>query len=345
MSQHVEVMPGQAAAVAALRSGEACGEGAPLRRIDTHMSHVFLSATRVYKLKRAVAHPFADMSSLQARRAACEAELSVNQALAPGLYLGVEPLVRRPDGAIRVGGEGTALDWLVVLRRFPDGALFSQMAEAGTLTSDLIDEAARAVAAFHARQPPHPEAGHAADYIRIIDGLRTTEAEAAARLGLASASEPLFAGLEHEVIRLGPLIEARRKAGRVRRGHGDLHLRNICLFEGRATPFDALEFDPALATADVLYDIAFLLLDLHACGLDDLAERARRTYWAAAGEPEAALALLPLFTALRAGVRAAVAVEAEDLETAARYRDLGLAILRTPAALSQGATARSAPPA
>ena len=317
----------QAAVVAALESGRASGDGAPLRRIDTHMSHLFLGRTHVYKLKRAVAHPFADMSTLAARRAACEAELAVNAALAPAIYEAVAPVVLRPDGTIGLGGEGRAVDWVVRLRRFPDGALFSELARAGTLSAALVREAVDAVAAFHASSPPRRDAGHAADYLRIVEGLRVTEVEAAARLGLSCASEPLFAAIEHEITRHTPLIEARRRAGRVRRGHGDLHLRNVCLFEGRATPFDALEFDPSLATADVLYDIAFLILDLRAHGLDALAETARERYWAAAAEPAAACALLPLFTALRAAVRVAVAVEAGDLETAARYRALSLGIM------------------
>lgn len=332
MSDRLEPVAEQAATVEALESGRALGAREPLRRIDTHMSHLFLGREHVYKLKRAQAHPFADLASLAARRASCEAELAVNRAFAPTLYEGVAPLRRGPDGRIVLDGDGqgAVIDWVVRLRRFPDGALFSQMAAAGTLTVELVEEAVDAVARFHAAAPAVRGAGHAADYVRIVHGLRQTEAAAAARLGLSSASEPLFAALEHEITRFAPLIEARRKAGFVRRGHGDLHLRNICLFEGRATPFDALEFDPALATADVLYDIAFLILDLRASGLDALAEAAERRYWADAAQPDGAHALMPLFTALRAAVRAAVAVEAEDLASAARYRALGLSILEPP---------------
>jgi predicted kinase len=134
------------------------------------------------------------------------------------------------------------------------------------------------------------------------------------------------------------LIEARREAGWVRRGHGDLHLRNICLFHDRVTPFDALEFDPALSTSDVIYDVAFLFMDLRARGLDGLANLAMNRYWDVSGQPEDALALLPLFMALRATVRLAVAVEAGDLVQAARYRKLGLEILQpaTPRLLAIG---------
>jgi aminoglycoside phosphotransferase family enzyme/predicted kinase len=321
------IEPDQMAIIAAIESGAATGSGRPLKRIDTNMSHVFLGTERVYKLKRSRRHPFADMSSAESRRRACEAELVVNRALAPGLYEAVLP-VCRDNGGIRIGGPGEAVDWVVVMRRFPDGALFEEIAEAGQLTSTLVGQAVAAIVDFHASWPPRADVGHAADYRRIIAGLRRTEAEGAAALGVRPASEALFSGLEREVSKRAPLIEARRKAGRVRRGHGDLHLRNICIWGGRVTPFDALEFDPALATADVIYDVAFLLMDLRARVLDQLANGAMNHYWDLSAQPEEGLALLPLFMALRAAVRMAVAVEAGDQVQAARYRDLGLDILQ-----------------
>lgn len=314
--------------VAALQSGEATGEGRPLRRVDTHMSHLFLGEARAYKLKRALRHPFADMSTVEARRQACEAELAVNRALAPDLYESVLPLTRSGAGVIRLGGAGTPIDWVVTMRRFPDGALFDEIATAGRLTPDLVRQATAAIATFHAAQPPRHDMGHAADYRRIVDGLRRTESEGAARLALEPASAALFGALEREIARRSPAIEARRKAGWTRRGHGDLHLRNICVFNGRVTPFDALEFDPALSTTDVVYDLAFLLMDLRGRGLDELANVAMNHYWDISGQPEEALGPLPLFMALRAAVRMAVAVEAGDLAQAADYRRLGSDLLR-----------------
>ena len=327
MVADIPVCADQEAVVAALACGAAVGESQPLRRIDTHMSHVFLARDRVYKLKRAVDHPFVDLSSLAARRTACEAELSVNQALAPDLYLGLQPVVRGPGGDLRIGGPGEAVDWVVVMRRFPDRALFDEIAADGALTADRLIEAADAVSRFHAQSPPRIDMGRAADYRRIIEGLRRTEAAGAAALGMSPGSASLFDSLDRDLARHAPLIEARREAGWTRRGHGDLHLRNICLFDDRVMLFDALEFDPALATTDVIYDIAFLLMDLRARGLDDLANVTMNRYWDAARQPEAALALLPLFMALRAAVRMAISVEAGDLDQAGRYRRLGLDIL------------------
>lgn len=319
---------GQRATVAAIEGGMATRDGRPLRRIDTHMSHLFLGPEHVYKLKRGVRHVFGDMSSVDARRMACEAELEVNRVLAPDLYEAVLPVVRKTSGELRIGGDGEIQDWVVAMRRFPDGALFAEMADAGRLTAALVREAATMIAGFHANLTPLASAGHAVDYRRITEGLRRTEAEGAAALGVSPASRSLFDALDDAIALLSPVIEARRKEGWVRRGHGDLHLRNICMFNGRVMPFDALEFDPALASADVLYDLSFLLMDLRARGLDELANVALNTYWDASGQPEEALVLLPLFMALRAAVRMAIAVEAGNLAESADYRELGLRLLR-----------------
>jgi aminoglycoside phosphotransferase family enzyme/predicted kinase len=324
--------------VVALESGVAVGEPGPLARIDTPMSHVFLGRTHAYKLKRAVRLPFADMSDLEARRRGCEAELAVNRALAPRLYEAVLPLTCDADGVIRLDGDGPALDWVVVMRRFPKGALLDEMAADGRLTPGLVREAATAIAAFHHGLEPRRDTGHAADYRKVVDGLRRTESEAAAVLGVRPASQDLFDALDHEILRQGPVIEARRRAGWVRRGHGDLHLRNICVFEGRVTPFDALEFDPALATTDVIDDLAFLLTDLRARGLPDLANLALNVWWDALDQAESGLALLPLFMALRSAVRMAVALGGGDLKQAQSYRQLGLDLLapRRPRLLAIG---------
>jgi aminoglycoside phosphotransferase family enzyme/predicted kinase len=313
--------------VAALESGAATGAPGPLRRIDTHLSHVFLGQERVYKLKRAVRLPFVDFSTVEQRRGACEAELELNQRFAAPLYEQVSPLTRGPDGQVRLGGEGPALDWVVVMRRFEDGALLDELACSGRLKPALVGEAAEAIARFHAECAPVPGVGGAEDYRDIVRGLRRTEADGAAANGLTPGPVGLYLALEAEIGRQAPLIEARRQAGKVRRGHGDLHLRNICLFQGRAMPFDALEFDPALATADVLYDIAFLLMDLRRRGLREHAGLAMNAYWDTAGEDESGLALLPLFMALRAAVRSAVAMQAGDPKEADAYRALGHELL------------------
>ena len=320
----------QTAVVEALRSGLAVGGSEPLKQIDTHISRLFLGRKHAYKLKRAVRLPFLDFSTIEARRSACEAELAANAAFASRLYEGVAPVVRRANGEISLSGAGDILDWVVVMRRFPDGALLDEMAKAGTLTSDLIARTVETVARFHAAGTPSREAGRPQDYLECINGLRRAERHGVEALKVLTISGSLFEALERELAERSDLIESRRQAGFVRRGHGDLHLGNICLFNGRVTPFDALEFDPTLATTDVLYDVAFLFMDLRARGLSLFANVAMNRYWDVLGQPEEALALLPLFMGMRAAVRMAVAVERGDLSEAEKYRDLGLHLLQHP---------------
>lgn len=305
----------------------------PVVRIDTHLSHVFLTQDRAFKLKRAVRFPFVDFSTVERRQAACEAELAVNRRFSGSLYLEVLP-VTRSDQGFSLGGAGEVVDWVVAIRRFDQRVQFDVLAAAGELTISLAKRTAQTIALAHAQAPVTHIAGHAADYRHIIRELRATEADGAERLGLKPASPLLFERLDAELTRVDPLIESRRRQGKVRRGHGDLHLRNICLFEGEPTPFDALEFDERLATTDVLYDLAFLTMDLRRVGLTAQANAVMNAYWDASGEDEEALGLLPFFMSMRAAVRMAVAVEASKLVEAQTYRQLALELLdRTPAML------------
>ncbi len=188
---------------------------------------------------------------------------------------------------------------------------FDEPARAGRLTPGLLEKTADVIAAAHGALAPVLTAGHAADYRAIVRGLCETETDGAARLGLHIGDPALFDALDAELAHVDALLERRRRQGKVRRAHGDLHLRNMCVFEGEPTLFDALEFDERMATADVLYDLAFLLMDLRAIGMGQGASLVMNRYWDAAREEEEALKLLPFFMGLRAGVRMAVAVAAE----------------------------------
>jgi aminoglycoside phosphotransferase family enzyme/predicted kinase len=317
----------QASLIAALESGQASGEPGPLRRIDTHLSHVFVSAERVYKLSRARRHPFVDLSGAGQRRAAAMAELEVNRHFAPALYERVAPVTRSAEGRIALDGAGVAVDWAVVMRRIPEGAILDEIADAGEFGPDLAAEAAAAIARLHAGLPSVRGAGGAKALRAILAGLRRTEREADAALGIKPRDRRLFAALEAEIERCAPLIDARDRAGWTRRGHGDLHLANICRLDGEIVAFDALAFDAALVTADVLYDFAFLLMDLRVRRLAAQANAAMNRYWDEAGQPEEAFALVPAFMALRAVVRMAVLTEAGDLPRADRYRRLARRLL------------------
>ncbi|MBY6264275.1 hypothetical protein EI613_20465 [Azospirillum sp. 412522] len=326
---------GQQEAIAFLGDPRAHG-GQAVERIDTHAALVFLAGDRALKLKRAVRYPYLDYSTVEKRHAACVAELAINRRTAPALYRGVVAIRRGDDGLLRLDGDegpGEAVDWLVSMTRFPDDALFDRLAERQALTPALMRGLAERIAAFHREAAPRPEGGGVEAMRAVADG-NLADLRAAPDMFPAATVERLAERTGGALDRLAPLLEERRRAGFVRHGHGDLHLRNIVLLEGEPTLFDAIEFDEALAVADVFYDLAFLLMDLDHRGLRALGNMVLNRYLEETGD-YGGLAALPLFLSLRAAVRAKVSAAALRLggkgeglaEEARRYLDHALAAL------------------
>ncbi len=278
-------------------------------RLETHVSLVFLAGNYAYKLKRAVKLPYLDFSTAEQRGAACAAELRLNRRTAPSLYLNLRRIGRDERGRIAFVEDAPALDWVVVMRRFDQAALFDALARDGRLDAGLMDLLADHIAQFHATAEQRPDHGGAAALAAIAAANRQMMAAAPHGVFAASRADDLLDRWRQSVARLGPLLDARRRAGKVRRCHGDLHLRNICLFDGKPTLFDCLEFSEELASIDILYDLAFLLMDLVHRGLEDFANRVLNRYLDRTGEDDG-LAAMPLFLSLRAGIRAHVTATA-----------------------------------
>lgn len=330
---------GQDNVIALLSRPESFGAEA-VEVVETHGSLVFLAGERAYKLKRAVRYSYLDYSTPERRREACEAELAVNRRFAPSLYLGVAPVVRGADGRLRLGGEGVPVDWLVVMRRFDQAAQFDRMAERGALTPELMRALADRLAELHAAAGPRPGHGGVGGLGRAVAiTVENLRPEAGAAFA-ADAVEDWTARAQTALRAQSRLLEHRRLAGKVRACHGDLHLRNICLIDGRPTPFDAIEFDPDISSTDVLYDLAFLLMDLHGRGLDRLGNVVFNRYLDRVDEADGSAAL-PLFLSVRAAVRAQVSAAAArrthdpararaSLAEAARYLALARELLDPP---------------
>ncbi len=280
--------------------------GAPVERVDTHAAMVFLAGDLAYKVKRAVSFPYMDFSTLALRRAACEKEVQINRRTAPDVYLGTCPIARGAEGELELDGEGEVIEWAVRMRRFDQSGLFDRLAQSGRLTPELLLGLAEAVAAFHASAEPAPE--RAAETAWLIDENAEEFAERP-ELFPADQVEALTLASRAALGEIAGLLEARKARGLVRHCHGDLHLRNVCLIDGRPTLFDAIEFNDAIACADVLYDLAFLLMDLDHRGLRPAANLVFNRYLQRSGDLEA-LPALPLFLSLRAAVRAKVTASA-----------------------------------
>lgn len=296
--------------------------GAPVERIETHASIVFLAGQRAWKLKRAVRYDYLDFSTVERRKAMCDAEVRINRRTAPGLYRGVVPVTRQPDGSLALGGSGTPVDWLVEMDRFDQEGLFDRLAARGTLNLDLMRPLATAIARFHQAAERRFDHGGAAGMRWVIDGNATGFAEQAVGVLDQAACAELTRTSRDELERHGHLLESRRESGCVRQCHGDLHLRNIVLVDGLPTLFDGIEFNDEIACIDVLYDLAFLLMDLWRRKLPGHASVVWNGYLSDVHDL-GGVPLLPLFLSCRAAVRAKTSATAANLQAdATRKREL-----------------------
>lgn len=305
-----------AALAQGLRQWLQAREGGTVELVETHLSRLLLTRDWAYKLKKPLQLPFADFRAVAARRHFCEEELRLNRRLAPALYVDVLPVLggaQAPrlgaaDGADAGADAGAAIDWVLRMRRFPAGSELDALVAAGALEPAQVDTFAARLAHFHAQAPVAPAGsdwGSAAQVAQAIDGVLETlapllDAAEGARLAALRA----WFGARQPA--LAAQWAARRAAGHVREGHGDLHLANVVRLDGVLTAFDCIEFSPQLRWIDTLADAGFFSMDLQAHGRPDLAWRFLDAYLAGTGD-YAGLAVLRPYEVYRALVRAMAA--------------------------------------
>ena len=282
--------------------------------IETHISWVLLAGAHVYKFKKPLTLDFLDYSTPALRRQACEEELRINRRTAPDLYLEVVAVTGSlqaphvvPEHDLVLGTP--VLDWAVHMCRFAQEDLLSHLAQRGALLPTHIDALAQRLAVFHGSvavaSPLIPWGQPAAMRQAVAHNFPDVQAVVA-----GSEMAATLQAVQRWSVRQGailmPLMQRRRAQGWVRECHGDLHLNNLVLIDGVPQLFDAIEFNPALRWTDVLADLAFVLMDLHAHDGMDLAWRLLNRYLEHTGDYDA-LSLLPYYQCYRAMVRAKVA--------------------------------------
>ncbi|MDG4648443.1 AAA family ATPase [Roseibacterium sp. SDUM158017] len=299
----------QAKTVAFLASGRAFPGGGPVEVIETHGAYVFLCGDTALKLKREVKYDYMDLSTVALRRKLVARELELNRPAAPEIYRDMLP-VTRGEAGLELGGAGAVVDWVLRMWRFPAENELERVVARGELDDRLATSIGEAVAAYHAKAPAVLRGGRAlladilAELGRVFAGF-----EGAAGTGRLAAWQGAVAA---RLRANGALLDARARDGHLRRAHGDLHLRNLVLIDGRPVLYDALEFDETLGTCDVLYDIAFLVMDLCHRGLRRQACRVLDAWLRAArGTEDGGLAALPLFLSVRAAIRAMVLLQTD----------------------------------
>lgn len=282
--------------------------------LETHISWVMLTGRYAYKIKKPVNLGFLDFSTLEARHHYCEEELRLNRRLAPSLYLAVVTITGSADcpcihdEGVAIADSDVAMEYAVKMREFPQSDLASALLAQDRLTGAHIDALAACIAAFHADTGvaahgcPHgtPEMviASARDNFAVLGNLLP---DAADQARLAA----LLAWTEQEYEARHTLIEGRQAQGWVRECHGDLHLGNIVMLDGKLTPFDCIEFNPALRWIDVMSEVAFLLMDLLDRDRADFASRFLNAYLTTSGD-HAGLGVLRFYRVYRAMVRAKV---------------------------------------
>jgi aminoglycoside phosphotransferase family enzyme/predicted kinase len=298
---------------------------------ETHIAAVFLIGQHAYKVKKAVDLGFLDFSTREKRTWAVRRELDFNRRTAPDLYLAVSQVVRLPGGGLAFDEAGEFLESVLVMRRFDPEAVLSNAPE--RVQGDFAEALGRQVAGLHASADIRPGG---AEGLAYVIGSNAEHLRSLAPVLGADRVETLIRATEAEFEKRKTLLDARGAAGQVRRCHGDLHLGNIVEEGGKAIPFDCIEFNDRLSEIDVLYDLAFLLMDL--CFRNQLggANRVLNGYLdeAARSFGERALAglsTLPLFMSVRAAVRAHVSGHNGDPESARAYVEAAIRHLAWPA--------------
>lgn len=287
---------------------------------ETNISELFLTGEKAYKLKRGIKYPYVDYSTPEKRLLACEKEMRICDIFAPGLCLGVEKVVADRKGRVMLGKNcpepaPEVLDYVLVMHEFTEEMLFDHMADKGDLDRFEMMDTAEAIFSAHQKAAPTMRRKGA----EIISG-RIQENNMMLRSFVpdifdAEDIDALESNQLKELETNEKLLNNRCEEGQIRWCHGDLTLRNIAMWDGKVTLFNPIEFNDDLAQIDVLYDFAFLLIDMESKGLRRLASILFNHYMAFSADWEG-IPALPLFLSCRAAVNAYVfaqrSVEVKD---------------------------------
>ncbi|MDI1292336.1 MAG: AAA family ATPase [Methylobacter sp.] len=277
--------------------------------IETHISWVLLIGKHAYKIKKPVNFGFLDFSTLEKRRFFCHEELRLNRRLAAELYLEVVPITGTPDHP-QIGGIGNAIEYAVKMVRFPSGQLLSKYAQREQLSTDQIDQLADSVACFHqtiAQAGENSPYGDSANinhwFVENFDHIRPLLVDNGQKQQLQNIQQ----WGDSEWRYLADLMQRRKQQGHIRECHGDLHLGNMTMINGKVTLFDCIEFNPMLYWIDVISEVAFLFIDLLHFGYNRYAYHFLNRYLQHTGDYPG-LALLRYYLIYRALVRAKVSL-------------------------------------
>lgn len=279
----------------------------PICLIQTHISFVLLTGEYVYKLKKSVNFGFLDYSSLEKRRHFCQQELQMNQRGASEIYLEVLPISQQGE-TFELGSTANIVEYTLKMRQFPQENLWTSVFDRGELSETHLEELGRTVARFHAESPTDDYIQNFGQSHRIQESINSNYQATEKYIGRVQSRERLEQTKEYTdrfFHQNRELFDQRIAQGKIRSCHGDLHLRNIANWQGKIILFDCIEFNEPFRLVDVMYDVAFVVMDLDARQRNDLANIFLNTYLEETGDWEG-LQVLPLYLCRQAYVRAKV---------------------------------------
>jgi len=279
----------------------------PIEVLQTHISYIVLTGDYAYKLKKPLDLGFLDFSHLEKRHYYCQQEFDLNQPIAPDIYLDVLPITQHHD-TLELNGQGETVEYVVKMRQFPQSALLSEMEKAGELTESLFAELGRIVARFHQNAKTNEYIREFGNPAKIKEGINNNYQQTKQYIGIAQTKtqfQQTQAFTDDFFQKYDALLKARQDNNFIRECHGDLHLKNICYWQEKLQLFDRIEFNEPFRFVDVMYDVAFTVMDLEYRNRTDFANVFLNNYLEYSGDWEG-VQVLPLYLTRQAYVRAKV---------------------------------------
>ena len=280
----------------------------PIKLVQTHVSYVVLTGEYAYKIKKAVNFGFLDFSSLEKRKHFCEEEIRMNRAIAPELYLEVVPITEIKPGKLVLEGDGEIVEYAVKMLQLPQENLLSELFSAGKLTEKHLEELGKTVADFHAVAITSDRITSFGEVEKIRESFDSNYQQTEKYIGIVQTKEQFDVTKKYTnnfFAEKKELFKQRRDNNKIKECHGDLHLRNIWWWQNKIRLFDRIEFNEPFRFVDVMYEIAFTVMDLDARGRSDFGNIFLNTYIEQTGDWEG-LQVLPLYLSRQAYVRAKV---------------------------------------
>ncbi|MGG6298351.1 AAA family ATPase [Leptolyngbya sp. AN02str] len=285
----------------------------PVQLIQTHVSYVFLTGEFAYKLKKPVNFGFLDYTTLEQRLHFCQEELRLNQRAAADLYLEVVPISQMEDSEtgeprFQLGDAGTIVDYAVKMRQFPQDTLLTDLYEQGKVTEELVQELARVIAKFHQVTDTDDRIRNFGRVEQVRQAFDENFAQTQHYIGGPQTQQQFDetqAYCDRFFDEQQDLFQQRMEQDRIRECHGDLHLRNIAYWNDKLWLFDCIEFNEPFRFVDVMYDVAYLVMDFDIRQRQDLTALFLNTYTEETGDWDG-LQVLPIYVNRQTYVRAKV---------------------------------------